>query len=507
MPKQVFISYSTSDRQVAYEICQLLEKAGVPCWIAPRDVPHGTDWAEQIIRAIENSSVTLILLSEAANASPYVASEVERAFSRSKPIVTFRTQDVTPGDRLALFLSRRQWIDGWPPPLEVKVQALTSGIGGFLNMPAQPPKAPDTLPPNTRLQELETALRSRLEATNQREAVAIARAIFKLDPYHDLARRVLAQVVGEIIRLRCADQVRDLAFSPDGRYAVCGGAGAIQLWDLAAGVETKCLRLDAGSVERVAFSSNGDRLVSGQFDSTIRAFDVASGREISKLAVETGRVFAFSADGRLAASSGDMIVRLWNLETGAKLAAFEGHTEPVDELVFSPKGNRLYSAGRDCSIREWDLDLGIEMQCLVGATGQILSLAISPDGHYLASAGCGDGRLWDIAAGHTHRRLRDHGSALGMYGPVHHSVRGLAFSPDGRYLLSGGDDGVVLLQQVVGSEVTELKGHTGQVFSVAFSPDGRQALSAGGHNTLILWGLPTTEASCKSVAGSRQHAP
>ncbi len=127
-PKQVFVSYSSKDRKIAYEICAFLEERGFGCWIAPRDSRPGEDYAEGIINAIEKAQLMIILLSANANLSFHVKNEVERAVSKRKPIVTLRIEDVQPSKSLELFVSSYHWIDIFVPPREEKFRQLEHAV-------------------------------------------------------------------------------------------------------------------------------------------------------------------------------------------------------------------------------------------------------------------------------------------------------------------------------------------------------------------------------------------
>jgi serine/threonine-protein kinase len=125
----IFISYATGDQAVAMEVCALLEARGSKCWIAPRDVVAGKVWDEAILDAIESASGFLLVLSSAANASPFVKNEVNRAFSLGKPILTFRVEDVQPGRSLELYLARHHWTEGFSGRIEDRVAELSKAIG------------------------------------------------------------------------------------------------------------------------------------------------------------------------------------------------------------------------------------------------------------------------------------------------------------------------------------------------------------------------------------------
>ncbi len=152
MTRDVFISHAGDDASVAGEVCALLEKRGLKCWMAPRDVAAGSEWDEAILDAIETSRVFLLILSKSANDSAYVKNEVNRAFSERKPIVTFRIEDVMPGRSLQLYLARHHWTDAFPPPLAARVEALATSIMALRDPSVKMGTAPIVVPPiRTRL--------------------------------------------------------------------------------------------------------------------------------------------------------------------------------------------------------------------------------------------------------------------------------------------------------------------------------------------------------------------
>jgi hypothetical protein len=113
MPFDVFISYSSHDRETADRICEEMESRMISCWIAPRNIAPGASWGGSIISAINGARVMIVVLSENANQSNHVLSEVERAINKGLVVVPFRIQDVTPEGGLELFLSSRHWLDAF----------------------------------------------------------------------------------------------------------------------------------------------------------------------------------------------------------------------------------------------------------------------------------------------------------------------------------------------------------------------------------------------------------
>jgi TIR domain len=130
--RPVFVSYSQPDRDVALAIVSQLEGNEVQCWVAPRDVRPGSEWAEQIVEAIARAAAMVLVFSTSANASPQVRREVERAVHRRVPVLPFRVEDVMPSRSLEYFLSSQHWLDAFPPPMEPHYARLTAYVKALL---------------------------------------------------------------------------------------------------------------------------------------------------------------------------------------------------------------------------------------------------------------------------------------------------------------------------------------------------------------------------------------
>ncbi len=144
--KDFFVSYATPDKETAFRLCQLLEEQGIGCWIAPRDVPPGADYGEAIIRAIEETRATLLLLSAHSNISIHVTHEVERATSKRKRVIPVRLEDVQPSASLELHLATAQWIDAWHIASAQVVAQLESVVRGEGSRPTTSTRATDKPP-------------------------------------------------------------------------------------------------------------------------------------------------------------------------------------------------------------------------------------------------------------------------------------------------------------------------------------------------------------------------
>jgi hypothetical protein len=154
MAYDVFISHSSKDKAAADAVCALLESDGLRCWIAPRDVQAGVSYAGAIIDAINGCRAMVLIFSDAANASPQIEREIERAANRQIPLLPFRIENVAPQHGLEYFLSTPHWLDAFTPPLEAHIRELARQLHALLDIrpsaalaPDKPAAAPTAGPP------------------------------------------------------------------------------------------------------------------------------------------------------------------------------------------------------------------------------------------------------------------------------------------------------------------------------------------------------------------------
>jgi tRNA A-37 threonylcarbamoyl transferase component Bud32 len=193
---------------------------------------------------------------------------------------------------------------------------------------------------------------------------------------------------------------------------------------------------------------------------------------------------AFSPDGRrLASSSADQTVKVWDAATGQELLTFKGHKNAVHGVAFSPDGRRLASASYDQTVKIWDAATGQELLTLKAHTSRVYGVAFSPDGRRLASASYDQTvKIWDAGTAQELLTLKGHTGG----------VIGVAFSPDSRRLASASyDQTVKIWDAATGQELLTLKGHMGWVTGVAFSPDGCRLASASQDGTINVWDATT----------------
>lgn len=128
MTHDVFICHSSKDRTIANAIVATLEQHGIRCWIAPRDVVPGVEYAGAIVEAITASKLTVLVFSSNSNESQHVRREIERTVSHGRAVLPFRVEDVVPSPSLEYFISGAHWLDAMTPPLEQHLDHLVGTI-------------------------------------------------------------------------------------------------------------------------------------------------------------------------------------------------------------------------------------------------------------------------------------------------------------------------------------------------------------------------------------------
>lgn len=127
----VFISYSSEDKTVADAVCHVLEENNIACWIAPRDVLGGNTYAAQIVHAIKEASILVLIFSEHSNNSEHVGNEIDRAFNFNKPIIPFAIEKIETSEELDYYLGRKHWLIAYPSYKE-KIQDLVITVKRLL---------------------------------------------------------------------------------------------------------------------------------------------------------------------------------------------------------------------------------------------------------------------------------------------------------------------------------------------------------------------------------------
>jgi WD40 repeat protein len=324
-----------------------------------------------------------------------------------------------------------------------------------------------------------------------------------------------------------------VAFSPDGRLLATGSwSGVLRIWDARTGHLLRTVPAHPNDrISGIVFLADGRRLATAGFDRILKVWDPATGAPLQTLSGHTGIIsgLALSPDGRRLASSGgeEKAVKIWDPVTGREILNLRGHTDACTFVAFSPDGRRLVSAGSDRTIRVWDAspltgNEGLESLSM-DLHEEVWSVAFGPDGGSLAVGSFYRVGLLDSRTGESLRtyvrlavvtrvvlspdgrqvaaallspegniivKVWDAATGVEAVPPIRESIHssGVAFAPDGRYLLIEGPDHTVKVWDArTGHEAGVIGRHDSRIWAMTFSPDGRRLATASTGGTVLVW--------------------
>ncbi|OQY53884.1 MAG: hypothetical protein DRR08_10090 [Candidatus Parabeggiatoa sp. nov. 2] len=360
---------------------------------------------------------------------------------------------------------------------------------------------------------------------------------------------------------RAPDEVKALAFSPDGKYLASAGGedesknGDIILWDTQTYKKRGTFKGHTARISEggLAFNSTGEWLASASHDKTVRLWNVNTHEETyilegfintvnkaifspdgshlatcskqtlylwkigsdkvelsHKLLGHQGEVYALSfvAEGRHLVSAGeDQSLRLWDIESGVTLRIFQGNLGDINDIAVT-KAGKIYSASNDQTVRRWNIDL--PDQWVVELPGTPISVAIVPNGKRVA-VGFKDGtlRLYSLPKRHwlgEKFELQLLGEKLNAH---KNWVKHLAFNSEGTLLASGSSDNSAKLWELTTDnefkEKQQFIDHTKKVSAVAFSPDDSLLATASYDGNIGLFRVGTEQEKPKKFPKNVHH--
>jgi WD40 repeat protein len=277
--------------------------------------------------------------------------------------------------------------------------------------------------------------------------------------------------------------------TPKGIAASASFDGTVRLWHLAAGKVLKILQGHQSYVMAVVFSPDGQTIASGSADQTIKIWDTTTGQCLKTLPGEGGNVWAMAFSPLCCQNS-----EKYRSSNPSATKRGEKTTPPALALK---AGSFLASAHDDCTIKLWDVNSGLCLRTFQGHTNRVRSVAFSPssgsslsqsgtEGGYILASGSEDYtvKLWDVNTG----------QCLQSWQAADDEILSIAFSPDGKTLATSGNELAIKLWDINRRECLQvLQGHTKWVFSVTYSQDGKTLISASQDGNVRIWDVQTGE--------------
>lgn len=364
---------------------------------------------------------------------------------------------------------------------------------------------------------------------------------------------------------------QDAVFTPDGNKVVSGHlSGLIKIWDVQTGEKIKEWRAHNSEIVSVAVSPDGQRIVSTSTDATMKIWNLESSMGNNVLAIinshissakispdkenyifiSKGEVFlsvfnsktgikyglnehpyivinyTFSPDGKLFAASsaadGDGMILIWDTETGKIVQSFDGHTNYISSLCFSPDSKHVISSSWDHTTKVWDIETGEEIRQLQPVPNYYTSAVFSPDMKTIALSEVGstkailcDAETLDtlfILAGHlsaiNNLTFSSDDKTIASYdvnattklwncetGECLQSIKGrfIEFSPNDRYCLLRKEQDLKTIDVFdieLGNCVYSITNQTDTICGASFSKDGSQIITVLSNGTIRLWPFP-----------------
>jgi WD40 repeat protein len=301
-----------------------------------------------------------------------------------------------------------------------------------------------------------------------------------------------------------------MALCPDGQRIASAGLASpglpdapVKVWDVRSGLVSVEFHGHPNVVFSLAWHPDRQRIGSAGFDArratfVVKVWDSGTGREAFELpSGHESFAVAFSPDGRYLVTGGSsQTVQVWDAQTGHAVGTLGAHNRIIRGLAFSRDGHHLASVSTDGIMKLWDAThLGEKQEARLTVRARppqvALNMAFSPDGRRLVAGGEKfTVMIWDVGTGRELQTLRGHSG----------DVWAAAFSPDpgGRWVASAGEDSAVKVwDSETGTLIRSFRGHTGLVTTLAFSSDGRLLVSGSRDGTVKVWDLTHLEKTLK----------
>lgn len=283
-------------------------------------------------------------------------------------------------------------------------------------------------------------------------------------------------------------------WSKSGERLICAGSHCVRVLNMTMSAELHPFSGFSDEVTTVAWDRQGTQLASGSSDKTVRTWDIATGRELSRVGgYEKIRTIAWDAQGKRLAFNDQMesdkpgeVVNIWEL-ADSKSSTFAGFAQIyVSSVTWDATGERMAFGGNDNSVEIWSIKKGYlpeNTAKLIGHRGQVSAVDWNQQGDKIAAGGMDSSvQIWDVV---TRKRLHNF---LGH----EKAVTCVVWNTKGNLLASSSNDTTVRVWDAVkGKQLCQLNGHKEYVWSVSWDFSGEQLVSGSLDNMVKVWQVTT----------------
>ena len=286
-------------------------------------------------------------------------------------------------------------------------------------------------------------------------------------------------------------------------FASVDGDGNVIIWSLDDKALQNILCKRSCGISCVDISPQGNQIAFVDYDNNIEIWDIRHIEKLCEIKSEwiihhydigvvpppTGKhngsilSIAFSKDGNhIITTSEDKTVKMWDVSTGQLIGNFIGHSDYVYSASFSPDNRQIISCSRDYTIRIWDVKTSQLQKKLTGHVRQVVTVVYTHDGKKIVSGSTDKTiKIWNVSDGRLERTLEGHA----------HTVLSVAVSLDNRWILSASADNTAKIWDLKsGLDIYTLRDHQDHINSAIFSPDGKSVITASSDGSIRIWDIP-----------------
>lgn len=282
------------------------------------------------------------------------------------------------------------------------------------------------------------------------------------------------------------------------RLITAHGDGMVREWDVASGRLINSIRVDTGSVQLATYGTNYNTIYTTSSYRNVNSWDIVTGKQIRKIKryeYDRPQKIEICPDGRtlLIARMLGNTAEIWDTAGIDPMYNVKGHSSHVLDASFSPDGTQFVTASQDNTAKIWNASTGNLISTLKGHSNSVNSASYSPSGDRIVTTSLDRTiKIWDVVSGQERISIKAPNPTGSSFNSV--GMTRAVFSPDGKTIVYTSESKIVQLWDAAnGALIRELAGHTSDVYKAIFNQDGSKIFTASADNTCKVWDVITGE--------------